>query len=490
MYTIKCDDYFLHNANLGCFVINGSCELEVNKTGSLTFYVASNHPNKDKIKKLKSEITLYQDDKALFYGRVLNTETDIDDLMYVECEGELSYLIDTIQRNKLYTLTGGEKNNIETYLSDLIDIHNAQVDERKQFKIGKIIVEDFRNGLIFESNCEDTLSLIQKNLIDNFGGYISIRHDGTDRYIDYFNNSIGECSQIIQFGKNIIDIKTNVKGENIYTALIATGKDITLNDVTDGEYDYGDIIKENDYIYSPEYVEKYGWIWKYVNYSDIETTSALLESAITDLKSHIYTETTIELTAIDLHLLDVNIDMIELGNEIQYSSPTDSLGEFMIVNSININIDDPSKTSIRLVLPEQSKNFSQDTITKKVNDNKSKQEKSDNQDEKFNTIYKELGNIRDDVSDLNTDFNKLNDNLNTSVDNINSDISDLNTGLSNLNNGLSNLNDNLNNLNNDLSNFKKSVSDNYAKKTDLSEYAKIVDVNTAFNELATALGGL
>ena len=29
-----------------------------------------------------------------------------------------------------------------------------------------------------------------------------------------------------------------------------------------------------------------------------------------------------------------------------------------------------------------------------------------------------------------------------------------------------------------------------AKKTDLSQYAKIDDVNTAFNELATALGGL
>ena len=56
------------------------------------------------------------------------------------------------------------------------------------------------------------------------------------------------------------------------------------------------------------------------------------------------------------------------------------------------------------------------------------------------------------------------------------------------------LDDKFTNYNNDLKNW---VKDNYAPLTgtdgngiDLSEYAKIVDVNNAFNELANVISGV
>ena len=68
------------------------------------------------------------------------------------------------------------------------------------------------------------------------------------------------------------------------------------------------------------------------------------------------------------------------------------------------------------------------------------------------------------------------------------------------NNTLDNYDTNLkdwanNTLDNYDTNLKKWIDSNYVPKSgsgsiDLSEYAKIVDVNNAFNELATALGGL
>ena len=95
MYQIMCDDYVLHDARMDELkVIGAKCSLEVNKTGSLTFQIASTHPYYDKINKHTSEIKLYQDDRVLFWGRVLNDEITFENIKNVECEGDTLYLFE------------------------------------------------------------------------------------------------------------------------------------------------------------------------------------------------------------------------------------------------------------------------------------------------------------------------------------------------------------------------------------------------------------
>ena len=77
MYQITCDEFVLHDARVDELnVIGAKCNLELNKTGSLTFKIPPTHPYYDKINKHTSEITLYEGDKVLFRGRVLNDEVD------------------------------------------------------------------------------------------------------------------------------------------------------------------------------------------------------------------------------------------------------------------------------------------------------------------------------------------------------------------------------------------------------------------------------
>ena len=84
MYQITCDEYILHDFRLkDLVVINAVCELALNKTGSLKFSIAPTHPYYDKIKKHKSVITLYQDKKIIFRGRVLNDDVDFYNIKYV-----------------------------------------------------------------------------------------------------------------------------------------------------------------------------------------------------------------------------------------------------------------------------------------------------------------------------------------------------------------------------------------------------------------------
>ena len=365
MYQIVCDEYVLHDAVIDELkVIGAKCSLEVNKTGSLTFQIAPTHPYYDKIKKHTSEIKLYQDDRVLFCGRVLNDEITFNNIKNVECEGELSYFLDSIQRGKKYQLDGGDSNVIETYLKSIVNIHNSQVGDSKKFSVGLVSITVTNNYLYTTSNYENTLTTITDKLLNTYGGYLQVRHSNGVRYLDYVSELTNACNQTIEFGKNIIDMTRYIKGEDVYTALIPLGaskkntknnektyeRRLNISSLTNSTD--GTIKKVKDYIYDTEAVKKWGWIWKVIKWDDVTQASNLLRKAKTELKNSINATLSIEMTAIDLHLLNVNIDRINVGDRIHCVSIPHNINTIMIVKSIDIDLDNPANTKIKLVSPE------------------------------------------------------------------------------------------------------------------------------------------
>ena len=486
MYQIVCDDYVLHDSVIDELkVIGAKCSLEVNKTGSLTFQIASTHPYYDKIKKHTSEIKLYQDDRVLFCGRVLNDEITFENIKNIECEGELSYFLDSIQRGKEYHLEGVTENVIETYLKDIVAIHNSQVDERKQFSVGLVNITDPNNYFYKISNYEDTLTTLTDKLLNTYGGYLVVRHSNGVRYLDYVNELTNVCNQTIEFGKNIIDMTRYIKGEDVYTALIPLGATNETSGTTNTEETYekrltisslpdstdGTINKVNDYVYDSEGVEQWGWIWKVEKWDDVTVAENLLSKAKDELRNSIDATLTLDMTAIDLHLLNVDVDRINVGDRIQCISSPHNLNSILIVKSIEIDIDSPENTKIKLVSPT-GKIKGDNTIT------------SGNKDNEKNIIQ-----VKDELNEGYPTYEDVDNKLNefgTDVDN-------------KFTNFETNLKDWANNTflpmgadgAVDLSGYaKKEDLNNYAKTVDLSAYAKIVDVNTAFSELSTALEGV
>lgn len=447
MYQIICDDYILHDGRLDELrVIGAKCDLEVNKTGSLTFQIAPTHPYYDKIVKHKSEITLLQDDTIIFRGRVLNDEINFYNIKNVECEGELSYLLDSIQRYNEYHLEGGTQNVIETYLRTLINNHNSQVvDNRKRFTLGNVTVADPNNYLYNISNYEDTLSTINDKLIGTYGGYLVIRHSGNTRYLDYLTDC-GACEQKIEFGENLIDMTRYIKGEDIFTALIPLGAKVDDSDSEKrvdiksvGNTTSGTIVKRDDYIYDSNAVERWGWIWSTNTWDDV-TEPANLFNKGKDMLSQLVNETfRIELTAIDLNLVNVDVDRIKIGDKIQCVSIPHNVDNLMIVESISIDIDNPANTKIQLVTQQGQVYTNTSSKKPSITDN---QTSSDKNISDIKTIIDEdvatKGDVNDSIEDV---MDWVNDNF-----------------------------------------YPTSGGE-----IELSDYAKIVDVNDAFDELALAL---
>ena len=479
MYQILCDDYILHDPFVDELkVIGAKCVLEVNKTGSLTFQISPTHPYYDKIKKHTSEIKLYQDDRVLFCGRVLNDEITFENIKNVECEGELSYLLDSIQRGKEYHLEGGTENVIETYLKDIVAIHNSQVDDGKKFSVGVVNITDPNNYLYKISNYENTLTTLTDKLLNIYGGYLIVRHSDGVRYLDYVNELTNVCNQTIEFGKNIIDMTKYIKGENVYTALIPLGattetanaeetyeKRLTISSLPNGTD--GTIKKVNDYVYDIEAVKQWGWIWKVQKWNDVTVAENLLSKAKDELKNSINATLTIDMTAIDLHLLDVDIDRICAGDIIQCVSTPHNINTILIVKSIEIDIDSPENTKIKLISPTGKLKLD-NTIT------------SGNKDNEKNIVH-----VKNELDESYPTYDDVNNKLSDLKDWVSDNFYPATGGEVDLSDYAKNAD-----VDTKLNDLKNWTHTNYPSKTDLSEYAKIVDVNNAFSELATALEGV
>lgn len=221
MYSIYVDGKLLYSPLLiddGYLVLNPKLTMELSKAGSLTFLIPPKNPMYSSIQKLKSIVTVYDNDEEIFRGRVLYDEKDIFGKKNVYCEGELAFLIDSIQRP--YEFTG----DIPDLFKKFIDAHNEQVEEEKRFIIGEITVTD-PNNYINRSNTNytNTWDEINAKLIETHGGYIRPRLVNGKRYIDLVKSYGLQNSQTIEFGKNILDISEYITAENVFTVLIPLG---------------------------------------------------------------------------------------------------------------------------------------------------------------------------------------------------------------------------------------------------------------------------
>ena len=346
MFRVYCDGLTLYNSNLESLkIFNPSLELELNKTGSFLFTVYPDHPQYSAIQKLKSIITVYQDDHLVFRGRVLDDDVGFYNEKSIVCEGELAFLLDSVQRPYDYSGT------IAGYLNLLIDNHNAQVEQSKWFTVGNVTVTD-ANDYIVRSNIDyvNTWDELQKKLIDLLGGYIVIRHDGYINYIDYLQDFTLLSSQAITFGKNLLDLKRVRKGADIATALIPLGaklKDDEGKD-TDNRLTIAAVNDGLDYIVDETAADKYGFICTTQIWDDVTEATNLLTKANAHLAGLVNQSETVELTAADLATVDASFSSFHLGTYVKVESKPHGISQNFLVSKLSLKLLEPGANKLTL----------------------------------------------------------------------------------------------------------------------------------------------
>ena len=87
-YKIFCDDYILYDSQFNEFQLeNPILKQELNSVPELSFTIHPNHPYFNNILKLSSVVAAYRNEKLIFKGRVINSETGFHNEKKVICEG-------------------------------------------------------------------------------------------------------------------------------------------------------------------------------------------------------------------------------------------------------------------------------------------------------------------------------------------------------------------------------------------------------------------
>lgn len=341
MYTIYADDSLLYlPGDEELSVLSPVLETQCNAAGTLTFVLLPEHPMYSALHKMRTRIDVRQDDEIIWRGRVLETETDFYRQKTVTCEGELTYLVDSVLHPyKLADYDSTAAGLFRLYLTR----HNEAVSEAQQFQIGNVDIETLSS--VENTGYGNTWDEISGNLLDIHGGFLRVRHEGGVRYLDWTKESGTSCGQVIRFGENLLDLSEYVSASEVVTCLIPYAGQgdsrITIESVNDGK----------DYIEDEAGIALYGRIWGVTEF-DAKDASKLLEMAKGNLQKRLKETITITISVVDLHLLDVNAESFHVGDKVRVVSPPHGIDAEYTCTAISLDLVSPDQSEYTFGTPE------------------------------------------------------------------------------------------------------------------------------------------
>ena len=219
MYSIYADGVCIYNDVFSLDdmkVVNPKLTLEDSAAGSLEMTLPHTNKAYDTIIRMVTEISVKKHGEEIWSGRVLSESKDFWNNRVLYCEGELAYFNDSVQPPAEYA-----GKSVRKYLEQLISVHNAKVGANRQFAIGAVTVVD-ENFPTYCTNYEKTMELLNA-LVETYGGHLRVRKVDGVRYLDYLKEYPDTCSQVIQFGSNLIDFTRNWDSTEYATAIVPLG---------------------------------------------------------------------------------------------------------------------------------------------------------------------------------------------------------------------------------------------------------------------------
>lgn len=348
IYEVLLDGKTLYYpGDLQCAVTNAKLEQALNDSGTFECDVPVSNPLYNAIENRRSMVQILKDGREIFYGEVREAEESLDMVKQVYAVGELAFLYDSIQPQGRY-----QDQTPLQFFTTLINNHNAQVEEKKRFEVGVVTVKDPNDSIYRYTNYEDTLTCMRDKLCDRLGGYLRVRKADGKRYLDLVTlQDYGTtCEQPIEFGENLLDYACNASGADIVTAVIPLGTRLDKSPVEglDAYLDIKDVNNGVDYVYLPVAVEKFGWIKKVVHWDDVTVPANLKKKAEEWLTENQYELLTLEVNALDLSMMNSDIDSFDLGDSVNALAEPYGMDAWFPVQKMTTYLQEPEKNQLTL----------------------------------------------------------------------------------------------------------------------------------------------
>ena len=347
MFKAYCNNQIFFNAGISddaLTLAEAKLDLEVGKAGSFTFKIYPTNIGYNYFQKFKSYVSLYREDRLIFSGRVLEEKKGFSNEKTIICEGLLAMLNDSIIRPFSFQGT------ITEFLTMLINNHNSQVSEDKQFTLGTVTVTDPNNYIARSREGYNSTMALFDDTVSTLGGYFVVRPENDVLHIDYLEDFTAESGQEVNFGENLLDITKESSGTELITALIPLGAEseetqedgtvirrkLTIESVNDG----------NDYLTNTEAIEKYGFILGIHEWNDVTRPENLKTKGEAYLTQAVMEKTTINISAVDMAKAGADIDSFLAGEYVNIKSSVHSIDAKMLIKKQSLNLLNPSQNKL------------------------------------------------------------------------------------------------------------------------------------------------
>ena len=333
MYKIKYNDAVICTPQFKEFAaITGTLQEGLNAVSVFSFTLPPKHLYFDSIEGRNGLVKLYDDDNVLFIGDIVNRKENFDCTTEIECQDALGWLNDVVFVKP--TFSGA----IENYWAYLLGRYNQEASEWRKINIGTVTVQ----GNISINHDTEFLTIFDlvSELTKLAGGYVSVRYEGEEIFLDYLVQANTESDQSILFGTNLINLEDFVSEEQIFSRIYPRGKDgLDISSVNGGLTYLTNGITES----------MFGIVAVTVDF-DTESATELKALGQAYLEANGLASRTLTLTAFDLSLVDKNYTEIKVGNIIPVISPLHGINTKMQVNSKTTDIVTPENSTFTLGL--------------------------------------------------------------------------------------------------------------------------------------------
>ena len=370
-YRVLYDNQLLFDPYTDDRITDTKLSSKLNAASYFDFTIAPTHSLYSKLAERAGEVRIYFNNLILFKGEITKIDEDFEGNYSVSCTGVLDYL--TATRVRPYSTVEGEQplkapSSYDGYFQWLIDQHNSNcLDSRKHFSVGVNQGNMLdKNNYIYRSSEQrpTTASEIEDKILNSAGCYLFVRYEDDLNILDLYADVHDVNTQIIDYGVNMLDFTKTTTAENQYTAVVATGytpnppegqtdvkmKPITLEGCADGGTPYSStIVKMGDRVYDVEAVNRYGYHEYYVSNTDIKTYDGLLYYACKTLNTLLSPALTISVKAVLLALImGDKYQHLQLGQAVRVRSKPRKVDEYLMVNSIDLDLMNPENTTFDL----------------------------------------------------------------------------------------------------------------------------------------------
>lgn len=330
---------------------SGSIVKGINSIDSFSFVILPSNIGYNLIRDLQTLVTVYNTNKNSYeyFGRVLYSRNSMSESGEIEkeviCESYIGFLCDSQQPyvvEQNWTVSG--------LLEHIINQHNSQVEDYKQFTIGEVTVTDANDNLYLGIQRDNTWKTLQDKLINTLGGEFRIRVVEGVTYLDYLVKIGSQLTTAIELSRNMKSISREDDPSSYISRLIPLGcklKDDEGND-TEERLDITSVNNGLNYIESAEAVEAFGIKYGYVTYDDVTLASNLLAKGQAYLAENNKVQVKYSITALDLSLLGLDINDFDIYNYYPIKNSLLGIDDVARVIKKTVDIVEEVKSSIEV----------------------------------------------------------------------------------------------------------------------------------------------